>query len=432
MNLKEQKAKLAGLLTELKTAEEELQKGGVKKERRDEISAKFEEAKGLQEEIDQAEGIISFNGKMREVPDPVLPATERKDAKGKGVKGADGTEIVGYISLGDAFTQSEAFKNYVKGGMSRNSRPSVQFVKGIREPVLEVTRKMVEQKAVPSFDTGVIRPDRTPLVVQETADDRTVLRDVLNISQTDAASVEYVIEDEYTPAADVVAEGTAKPEATTSYSLGTAPVRTLAVHMPVTEQQLSDVPQIRNLIDNRLTYDLRKLEEKQIMYGSGIGQNLTGILPLSSVQLITRSAPSDTQNLDRVRIGITDILVSGYEPNALVIHPYDWEGIVLLKESTKGYIWTIVTDPQTGNSRVWGLRVVESVAAKNPASAQRYMLVGDFRRGATLWDRQQATVEVGWIDDQFILNMRTIRAEERVAFGVHAPKAFAKYETNAA
>lgn len=427
MTLKEKKAALAKLYTELAVAQKEIESGKVDQNRGEEIEAKAIECETLQKEVDQAERIEKLASKGREIVDPALPAgRDSKETKNQGSE-----EIVGYITPGALFTESESFKNYIKQNGPKGLRASV-MLKGLRDPFIPVTKRMIEEKAVPTLDSGVIQVDRKPVVVMETADDRTVLRDVLNVSQTDSNSVEYVIIDAYTTAADVVAEAAVKPESTMGISLGTAPVRTLAVHMPVTEQQLQDVPQMRNLIDNRLTYDLRKLEEKQVMYGSGSGQNLTGILPLASVAAITRSAPSDTQNLDRVRIGITDVLINGYEPNALVVHPYDWEAMILLKATTKEYIWAIVTDPQTGNSRIWGLRVVETVAAKNPASAQRYMLVGDFIRGATLWDRQQATVEVGYIDDQFIYNLRTIRAEERIAFGVHAPKAFVKYETNAA
>jgi hypothetical protein len=53
-------------------------------------------------------------------------------------------------------------------------------------------------------------------------------------------------------------------------------------------------------------------------------------------------------------------------------------------------------------------------------------------RGATLWDRQQATVAVGWKDDDFIKNLRTIRAELRAAFAVRRPKAFIKITSQAA
>lgn len=429
--LAEKKASLAALYKELAKGEEEINSGGVSEARGAELEAKAFEAEALQKEIDKAERIASLAAKGREIEETFLP--ERKDSKAeqKDVTGlgADGTPIVGYMSVGDMFVNSPEYKRYLDSGMSRGQVFSPVAFKGLHDKYVAITQKMVEQKAVPTTGAGVIAPDRVPLVVQTTADARTTLRDVLNISQTNGASVEYLIEDTYTEVAAPVAQSAAKPEATMGLTVGTAPVRTLAVHMPVTEQQLQDIPQIRNLIDNRLDYDLRRLEEKQFMYGSGAGENLTGILPLASVPLITRTAPASTQNADRIRIGVTDVLVAGYEPNAVVLHPYDWEAIVLLKASDTNYLWTIVTDPATGNSRIWGLRVVETVAMKNPANLQRYFLVGDFRRGATVWDRQQSTIEVGWINDQFTKNLRTIRAEERLAFGVHAPKAFAKFET---
>jgi hypothetical protein len=59
-------------------------------------------------------------------------------------------------------------------------------------------------------------------------------------------------------------------------------------------------------------------------------------------------------------------------------------------------------------------------------------LVGDYQRGATLWDRERSSISVGFINDQFIRNQRTILAEARAAFGVRRPGAFRKHETQAA
>jgi HK97 family phage major capsid protein len=105
----------------------------------------------------------------------------------------------------------------------------------------------------------------------------------------------------------------------------------------------------------------------------------------------------------------------------------------LLKSTTNKYIWVIVTE--AGVSRLWGVPVIETESCQDFQGddvEQRNMLVGDFIRGATLWDRMQSTVSVGWIDDQFVRNMRTILAEFRGAWAIRRPGAFRDLQTQAA
>lgn len=422
----QKKADLQKLFVELGDAEKKMAAGGLTQAEGDAIEAKAKEAEKLQAEIDQYEKVSGLAKKGREVVDPVMPAT------GEQKRREDQHDIVGFVSVGNAFVHSDEFKQYGASGMGPGTVSAAFQFKGLRERFIPLNREqksLLESKAVPTIGAGVLQADRLADVVRQTEFPRRRLRDVLQVSTTGASSVEYVQISTYTDASTPVAESAAKPEATMATTLLTAPVRTLAVHMPVTEQQLQDVPQIQSMIDNELLNDLARLEEKQFMYGSGAGENLQGILPLAGVPLIARTAPLATQNLDRIKIGSTDVMIAGYEPNAVAIHPIDWEGIVLLKATDNNYLWQVVTDPQTGQQRVWGLAVVETTAMKNPANLQRYLLVGDFVRGATVFDRQAASVQVGWINAQFTQNLRTVRAEERLAFAIKRPTAFAKYET---
>jgi HK97 family phage major capsid protein len=90
---------------------------------------------------------------------------------------------------------------------------------------------------------------------------------------------------------------------------------------------------------------------------------------------------------------------------------------------------------ENGVSRIWGATVVETVGVEDfagNATEERVVIVGDGRRGATLYDREQSSVSVGWINDQFIRNQRTILAEGRWAFGIPRPLAFRKYIAQAA
>jgi HK97 family phage major capsid protein len=51
-------------------------------------------------------------------------------------------------------------------------------------------------------------------------------------------------------------------------------------------------------------------------------------------------------------------------------------------------------------------------------------LVGAFKLGAQLFDRWDARVEVGYVNDDFTKNLVTILAEERLALAVYRPEAF--------
>lgn len=438
---------LKTILADLKKLQDEYKGKAMPAEVGEKFEALAAEAKVIQDEAERDGRVKGFEQWSRGVPDPILPNANGKEGEGQTRPTAKslvlGEEaIVGYLSLGAATIASPEFQEFYKRGAPKGMNATVEFAtredrygrllvpvtakmaQSIRE---RIQSKAIDGKAVPTIGANVIEPDRIAEVVRATEQDRLRLRDVLNVSTTDSNAIEYVTIDSYTRAATEVAESGTKPEATMVLGTATAPVRTIAVHMPVTMQQLQDIPQIRNMIDVELQYDLDKEEEEQFMYGSGAGQELQGILPLAGVPAITRTV-TNTQNLDRIRIGITDVMIAGNEPNAVAVHPIDWEAIVLLKGTTNEYIWSVVTN-NLGEPRVWGVRVVETVAMKNPANLQRYLLVGDFIRGATVWDRMQTQVIVGMINDQLIKNLRTILAEKRVAFGIKRPKAFAKFET---
>jgi HK97 family phage major capsid protein len=358
-------------------------------------------------------------------------------AKGREIDGQP--RVAGYISAGELFATSDVYRAYAKAGAPHGVRTQAVELPGLKGRYVALSpdqRKSVETalretKAVPTLGTGVIDAQRINEVVRVTEQDRLTLRDLVNVSQTTSNAVEYMRMTSFTRAAAPVADSAAKPEATMAFDVETATVRTIAVWMPVTEQMLMDAPQVRNAIDTELLYDLDKVLEEQMLYGAGSGQNFAGITNDTDVAAV-RVVADDT-NLDKIRRAITDIRRAGYAPNGVAIDPIDWEGIELLKGTDDRYVWAIIRDEL--GPRVWSLRVVETIAAEENAgntTEERNIVVGDWVRGATLWDRQQSTVAVGWVDDQFIKNQRTLRAELRAAFAVKRPKAFIKITTQAA
>lgn len=405
---------------------EELYKEGEK------LSTEIEEEAKREETKKRMKGASKYLG---EIPDPIIPDARKPEEK----NGAN--RVAGYLRLGDLVGHSEKFRKWVESGADGSVKFQVPHLlripgaSGVHEGFIPLTKDMreafekgLEKKDLLVTGTGVIEPDRLTDIVRATERDELRLRDILNVSPTSSNSVEWVRLASYTRAADIQSEGATaatmeeKPEADAEFEIVNSPVRTIAVWIPVTEQQLQDVPALINMIEQELLYDLQKKEEEEIVWGDGTGVSLDGL----DANVTDDSGNDDGGDslLDKIRRRITFVRTRGYQPNGTAIHPEEWEEIELLKGSDGHYIWAIIRD--TLGPRVWGTRVVETVAMDEPGGSGRIVIVGDFRMGATLWDRRQPAIAIGWQDKQFIQNLRTIRAEERVAFGVRRPGAFSK------
>jgi HK97 family phage major capsid protein len=454
--LKKRQDDLAKIMDEADKLQKAYEGKKWKKEDREKFEALCTEGKEIQDSIDaeqQWERIKTRDRQLREVPEPTLP----------GAKGHEQSEgaICGYISLGDAVVASAAFhdwasKSYARGNHAVVQLESAMLGKHVRKgpngetlvPLTLKSRQAFEQflsskeaKAIPTLGAGVLDPVRVDRIPQVTADDRIRMRDVLAPGTVSGGSVEYVREDSTSGSAAETAHGVEKPELAVTYSLQTAHVRTIAGWMPVQRQQVEDWAQLRSLIDTRLRYSVQRREEEQLIFGDGNAPNLQGLAVVSGTQDIAANGRFDPAAppggaghtlIDAVRMGITDVRVAGgaYEPNALVIHPIDFETMLIEKGTDARYVWAIVPGPN-GN-RIWGLTAVEAVGCQHRTTERRVFIVGDFLTGAQLLDRMQLTVQVGLIDRQFVENMMTILAENRVAFPIYAPAAFAIMETQEA
>jgi HK97 family phage major capsid protein len=450
LSIDQKRENFAKLIKELEPIQEKMKAGGLTQAEGEAAEAKAKEAQALQADIDNYERIEGIVKEGKRVDRTVTPLGKEEIETPK-------SQVAGYVSVGDFVLAAPAFQKFAEENFPRGQHAVIQIdgasllgknvIAGPRgEPMVPLSRdqrkafeEFLQTKAAPTLGTGVLTVERLPRVPQVTADDQLTLRDVIATGQTSASAVEYVREESHTQAAAETAHGSAKPEEALEYSLQTAAVRTIAAWMPVQNQQLEDMPQLRSLIEGRLRYSLRRREEYQLLWGSGVSPNIEGLFTVAGTTDISENgrydgAGDDAHTLiDVVRLGITDVRVAGYEPNAVLAHPYDWEAMVLEKGTDTRYVWAVVTDEN--GTRIWGLRVVETVACQARtayATDERRLIVGDFRMGAQLLDRMQTTIMVGLVNDQLIKNMRTILAEERVAFPIYAPAAFAWFQTQAA
>lgn len=288
--------------------------------------------------------------------------------------------------------------------------------KGRQGQVGPVATIDVDLKALMSTTAGFDPEETRTGRVVESAQRPVQVTSLIPQGSTTQAAIKYMEETLFTNTAAETAEGGQYPEAALEYTEKTSIVRKIPVFLPVTDEQLEDAPQVRSLIDNRLRFMVAQRLDGQILVGSGVSPNLTGILNTSGIQTQAKGADPVP---DAVYKAMVKVRVTGRAmPNATVMHPLDWQDIRLLRTADGIYIWGNPSD--AGPERIWGLQVVQA-----DALTENTGLVGDFANFSELSVRRGIEVQVSNSHGTYFVEGKlAIRADMRVAFTVYRPAAF--------
>lgn len=388
----------------------------------------------------------SVMGKAEEIH-ALVTGLERKDELNAWLDAPAGTPVahggaptgvmqpapVQYKSLGQRFVESEEFKSHRDSGF---------MDKAYAVDDIEITQG-VQYKDVHSGSIGVVTHPgfgsvhRAPMVSSPMLTWR--VRDLFPQMNTNSVMIEYIEELGFVDPADNAAapvperEGTSpndtfglKPKSNIRFDIKTTPIRTLAHWVPASRNVLDDEPQLRGIIDTRLMYGLRLVEDEQLLLGDGTGQNLLGIFNTPGIQLFPSGAytpPTHETYVDAIRRAATRVMLAQYDPTGIVVHPYDWERMELTKNANGDYIvaGSIITGAE---KRLWQMPVVAT-----PACPEGTALLGAFGLGAQVFDRMQSNIRTAdQHADFFIRNAIVVLAEERLGLAVYRPASMVKVD----
>lgn len=308
-------------------------------------------------------------------------------------------------SFGEQFVESQNFKGLAESG-SQRGRADMQF---------KATITLATANAAGSAG-ATVQNSRLPGIVAQ-PDRRLTVRDLITPGRMDGNALEYVRETGFTNAAAAVAETAKKPQSDIQFDLVSTTAKVIAHYVKASRQILSDAPMLASYIDGRLRYGLAYKEEQQLLNGDGTGQNLLGIVPQATA-FAAPFALTGATTMDTLRLAMLQAVLAEFPATGHVLNPIDWARIELTKDSEGRYI---IGQPQgVASPTMWGLPVVST-----QAMASGKFLTGAFRMGAQLFDRWMARVEVATEnEDDFVKNLVTILAEERLALAVYRPEAF--------
>ncbi|MFF8467915.1 phage major capsid protein [Streptomyces griseus] len=321
------------------------------------------------------------------------------------------------VSVAEGFVRSEALRAFRARGL-RGESGAVAF-----EQRDAPTGTVTTTNGVPTV------PQRVPGQIPNNPDFPLLIANLLDRQTSTGQTLEYV-RDTSGPVAGsgtwnkaaVVPEGTMKPQSGPfSWDTITTTLKTVAHWVPITRQAADDDGQMMGYINGRLTYGLEYQLDRQILTGNGTTQ-MQGILTTSGIGAYQPGVGNTDVKLITLRKAKTQGELALYPPDAVVLNPLDWQDIELDQDLNGQFrVITNVTD-SGAPMRIWGLTVVTSVAM-----AAGTALLGGFRMGATLWERQGITILMTDSHaDFFLANTLVILAERRANVAVHTPRAFVK------
>lgn len=209
------------------------------------------------------------------------------------------------------------------------------------------------------------------------------------------------------------AQGTTKAEQAVPLSLVTAPIETVAVTCPASEQILADAPALRQQLGRLLLSGVREALEAKLVAGAGSANAITGLTHAGTAYADANA----TTTPDVVSSAAAALRNLGWRAGGVIMNPSAWHAVRTSKGDDAHYLSGTFDQPAAPS--LWSLPVVES-----PALDANTIVVFDPAQCAFL-DRMQVRVDLGRNADDFSRNLMTLRCELRAGLAVFAPSAVA-------
>ena len=260
--------------------------------------------------------------------------------------------------------------------------------------------------------------------------------DTIPMSSTMQHSIKYMIQVLRVSAAKAVAEGAASAESSMQWFEYDEPMREIVSHIPVTEIQLEDEPQIRAIIDADLRLMVLQDLDGQLLLGDGNDNKLRGmvtgrIVDGTSYQPVdyqwstsgSGAARRRSDTISDMKKAKTKLKLTGrVMPNVIYMHDEIWDEISLRETASAGYY--LGSPANEFQPRIWGLPLVltDHLSAREDPGAGTLAVIADtaYMRH---WSRRSIHTEIGRITDQFIKRQLTIRAGLRCLLQLRRPAA---------
>jgi HK97 family phage major capsid protein len=244
-----------------------------------------------------------------------------------------------------------------------------------------------------------------------------VIRRFANVANANGRSVTYAEFAAGEGDAEWVPEGGVKPTMSAEVSEVTVVAGKVALGAKLTEETLTDLPQLVAEIRAEIINRIGLAEEEGILNGNGEGGTVKGVSENMAGFSLTSLKIKEPNTFDAIVAAYTQIISTSnmaYRPNLVLVNPLDYAGMQLAKDANGQYLRPF----KAGDELVQGLQVVTTTAV-----AQGTIIMGDFNY-LNIRDTWELTVTFGWENDDFTKNLVTMIGEKRLV-----PYIKAQYKT---
>jgi len=356
------------------------------------------EAKASKEDISEA---ISgaFEGKtIKEVMDSIVEVKELADEIG--------------LQVGELKNvRKENESNDLGAIIKENYEASVSAVKSNRRDMHEFTvseKALATVSAVTSTrsyrDNELVPLDARRMVMQD-------LWRHVSIGKDSAGTIVYIDWDTATTAraAAAVAEGLQFPESTVAWEEKSILMKKIGDSIPVTEEFVVDQSRFAGEIQAFLGQNVQLELDNQLLLGDGTGANILGLdakAPLFTPVNRGFTAPTLYDLVPILRETIVKGKGNKFAPNFLMMNITEINKYKLEKDANNNYIMPPFVS--ASGDVIDGILVIE-----NNNVADNVLYIGDSRHGRIYDAAEGYTLSVGYVDDQFTGDIKTLKARKR-------------------
>ena len=372
---------------------------------REELKAKQDALVALKERIEANDAeAITEGEKLQAEIETKTAEIERAEKKSAllGMIGSTSKEDTTMSDVKTAQNLGENFVNHVKetGHGKKFDLAAPTFVKAATDTQ---TSPAAAVDFATTFDKNVVTAARTPLVI----------RDLFGAETISGSTLVYLVEGAIQGAPAVTAEGAEKPQI--HFADPTPKPVSLAMiarHTTESDEYIDDYPFLASAINGRLIYELGLVEQNKLV---------TDLLATSGIQTGSITAAATYLEVaDAILQAAMDVQQqSGFAADAIALNPADWFKLRTLKLTTNEYFGGGPFGAQNVPN-LWGIPVCVTTAI-----AANKFVIGAFKTCGSVVSKGGISVEAtNSNEDDFVKNLMTIRAEERLALAVRRPAGF--------